>query len=154
VKPELDHIKTFCQKQGVDQILMIPDGCNVDGSHFATIQGKPYTNCFWPWVSMVVDADGSVYTCGEGFDGRLPYGNVNKDSLESIWNNDVYTETRRFLSGKSVRRDGLRLPCYECGEHFGTRGTFQLSDDIPMFSRTPEQLRGLQPLRSPEAAER
>jgi len=154
VKPELEKIKTFCHEQGVDQVLMIPDGCNVDGSHVATIQGKPYAGCFWPWVSMVVDADGSVYTCGESFDGRLPYGNVNKDTIDSIWNNEVYTETRRFLSGKSAKREDLKLPCYDCGEHFGTRGTIHLSEDIPMFSRTPEQLRGRQPLGSPESLER
>jgi MoaA/NifB/PqqE/SkfB family radical SAM enzyme len=135
VQPEVDQIKRFCKEQGVDQIIMIPDGCNFDGSHVLTVQGKPYTGCFWPWLNMVLNFDGAVYPCGQGFDGRIPYGNVNRESVASIWNNELFTETRRFLSGKSPRRADLNLQCYNCPDGFGYQGPVVMSKGEPYLHR-------------------
>lgn len=135
VQPEIDQIRRFCQEHGVDQIITMPDGCNFDGSHALTVQGKPYTGCFWPWLNMVVDTKGFVYPCGQGFDGRLPYGNVNAHSIDSIWNNELYMETRRFLSGKSARRGDLNLQCYNCPDGFGAKGPVVMSKGTPYIYR-------------------
>lgn len=138
VQPELPQIKQFCQEHGVDQILTMPDGCNFDGSHVLCVQGKPYTGCFWPWINIVVNSNGSVFPCGQGFDGRLPYGNVNKDSLATIWNNELFTETRRFLSGQSPRREDLKLGCYNCPDGFGIPGPVVMSKGVPHLFRKPK----------------
>jgi len=133
VQPELPQIKQFCQDHGVDRIVTLPDGCNFDGSHTLTVQGKMYTGCFWPWLNMAVDSDGSVYTCGQGFDDLIPYGNVKTDTIDSIWNNELYTETRRFLSGKSARREDLKLKCYNCPDGFGHQGPVVMSKGKPPY---------------------
>src|SRR5262249_44850910 len=93
-----------------------PDQMNWDGSnHYEPIK-QPYRKCFWPWLSMTVDADGSVYPCGCQFavNGWKPYGNLREQSLEEIWNGERYVETRRFLSGECGKKAGLDLPCYTC----------------------------------------
>lgn len=135
VQPELSQIKQFCDEHGVDRIFSIPDGCNFDGSHKLTVQGKPYTGCFWPWVSMIVDSDGSVYTCGQGFDNMTPFGNVKTDTIDSIWNNELYKETRQFLSGKSNKKEDLNLFCNNCPDGFGYNGPVVMSKGEPYLSQ-------------------
>jgi len=135
VQPELPQIRKFCREHGVDRIITIPDGCNFDGSHKITVQGKPYSSCFWPWINMIVASDGSVYTCGQRLEDRISYGNVKTDSLDSIWNNELYMETRRFLSGKSKKRKDLDLFCYDCPDGFGHEGPIVMAKGEPHLYR-------------------
>jgi radical SAM protein with 4Fe4S-binding SPASM domain len=67
---------------------------------------------------MSVDTDGSVYPCPVAFEQptKRPYGNLVRESLEGIWNNEWYARTRDYLTTgvKSTGDDQPRLPCYEC----------------------------------------
>jgi radical SAM protein with 4Fe4S-binding SPASM domain len=139
VQQEIPQIRQFCEEHGVDQIFIIPDGCNFDGSDIHVHQGKPYSGCFWPYLTMVIDYDGSVYPCGQGgFDIRSPYGNVKNDAIDSIWNNELYTETRRFLAGRSTKRRDLQLLCYDCPWSFGQEGLLVMPQGEPYLARNRE----------------
>jgi len=143
VKPEIEQIKQFCQEQGVDRIMCIPDGCNFDGSHEMAIIGKPYRQCFWPWLQTAIDSNGNVFPCGQGFEGLIPLGNVNNESFDSIWNGRLYRETRLFLSDKSPKRDDLQLQCYDCPDNFGKHGLQVLERGTPILSQNQEKLNTL-----------
>lgn len=138
VQPEIDQIKNFCREHGVDRIFSLPDGCNFDGSHEKVVEAKPFTSCFWPWLSMVLDSNGDIYSCGQDFEDLIPYGNIKTDSIESIWNNELYHETRKFLSGKSKKRDDLKINCYNCPAKFGQKGKILLSDHEIYLSKMRE----------------
>lgn len=52
--------------------------------------------CEYPWSSMTVMADGSVVPCTQDYDVEMVFGNVNETPLEDIWNNDAYSDFRRW----------------------------------------------------------
>jgi radical SAM protein with 4Fe4S-binding SPASM domain len=56
------------------------------------------TFCMMPWIHMYVHTDGSVYPCCDSFDKKsLVLGNVQKNSLEEIWNGDEYKNLRKSM---------------------------------------------------------
>ena len=50
--------------------------------------------CPYIFYIMVVNADGSVSLCVGDWKHQLIYGDVNKDSVKDIWNNDVIRQHR------------------------------------------------------------
>jgi radical SAM protein with 4Fe4S-binding SPASM domain len=110
VKPEVKQIMDFCSRLKVDRLTLKPDEFK------CSIVKRPYKNCFWPWFSLSIDCDGSVYPCDVAFsqDRRKPYGNLLNQDLKEIWNGELFMETRRFLSGRSKRNVHSELPCHSC----------------------------------------
>src|SRR5260370_20748054 len=77
-------------------------------SYFAALNGEgqfPENTCNAPWVSTVIEADGTVRPCF--FHRSL--GNIRDRPLEEILNGDEAIEFRRRLD---VRRDPI---CQKCG---------------------------------------
>ena len=66
--------------------------------------------CYYPFYQIMVDYDGSVLLCNHDWHKRLILGNINKESILDIWNNQVYKKTRENLS-KALRVDS---PCKDC----------------------------------------
>jgi MoaA/NifB/PqqE/SkfB family radical SAM enzyme len=138
VLPEVPAITSFCKEEGVDQLTFRPDESNtyLEGTYTQEPQ-LPTTKCFWPWLTVNVDVDGSVYPCPVAFARResqrgqgpkfsdcsaVPYGNLLDNSLDEIWNNDLYVETRKYLSGNGRTASSSNLPCYNC-RWYGTGHT-------------------------------
>jgi radical SAM protein with 4Fe4S-binding SPASM domain len=116
VLPELPQIAAFCKKVGVDRLTIRPDESNLGGTYTYSAPKGHYSKCFWPWLGINVDVDGSVYPCPIAFEmeDRVPYGNLSSQSLDEIWNNPIYVATRHFLAGRKERSAGLHLPCMTC----------------------------------------
>lgn len=67
---------------------------------------KPY--CKLPWSHLQVSTNGKVYSCCET-NYKSPLGDLNKESLESIWKGDAFDKFR------SKMMDGSPLPeCARC----------------------------------------
>lgn len=132
VLPELPLIIAFCKECGVDQLTFRPDESNTYGDDVASPKSTsrlPLSSCFWPWTAIHVDVDGSVYPCPQAYYTRAsqraqgsyfstceskPYGSLLKASLDEVWNNSSYTETRKYLSGNGQKKPSLDLPCHSC----------------------------------------
>ena len=57
--------------------------------------------CEFPWLSVSIMADGNVVPCTQISNHELVLGNINKNTLEEIWNGKKYQELRRMhISGK------------------------------------------------------
>tara|TARA_B100001179_G_scaffold175642_1_gene130910 strand:- start:290 stop:1180 length:891 start_codon:yes stop_codon:yes gene_type:complete len=57
--------------------------------------------CEYPWLSVSIMADGNVVPCTQISNHELVLGNINKNTLEEIWNGKKYQELRRMhISGK------------------------------------------------------
>ncbi len=61
-----------------------------NNSHYA----KQY--CEYPWSSTTVMAEGNVVPCTQISNNEIVLGNVNKNSLDEIWNGESYEDLRKM----------------------------------------------------------
>ncbi|HKZ66196.1 MAG TPA: radical SAM protein, partial [Chitinophagaceae bacterium] len=76
-------------------------------SYYAAFHGLnpfPYKKCNAPWVSAVIEADGTVRPCFF----HAPLGNIRKTSLEKILNNEGSIRFRKELN---MDRDSICIKC-------------------------------------------
>jgi len=59
--------------------------------------------CKWPWKSCYITVEGFVTPCClQGADPEvINFGNIFKESFETIWNNEGYSDFRRLLSSSN-----------------------------------------------------
>ncbi len=76
-------------------------------------KSKMKKNCFWPWRAMVINCNGLIDPCCYN-EGDKHFGNVSRETIRSVWNNEAYRYARRCINGKSD--PGLNLPivCERC----------------------------------------
>jgi len=95
---EIDEFKKkWGETQGIDEVqvkeFITWDGTMDDikeleqeASH--KVKRKKIYPCFWPWGKLTVLWDGRVAACCFDFDGKCILGDLNKQTLEEIWNSD------------------------------------------------------------------
>ncbi|MBI4615741.1 MAG: radical SAM protein [Planctomycetes bacterium] len=76
-------------------------------------RGKDPTNalskgCLFPWFSLYIRSDGEVMACCVRSYARQSLGNVLREDIRKIWNNEKYLAVRRIF------REGKSLPYPEC----------------------------------------
>ena len=70
--------------------------------------------CVIPWIHMHPWPDGRVFTCCLS-ELHTPVGNLNKESLEEVWNSETMKQFRLdLLNGKKISNCNR---CYEQEEH-------------------------------------
>jgi len=52
--------------------------------------------CEYPWTSATIMAEGNVVPCTQISNNEIVLGNVNKNSLEEIWNGEDYSNLRKM----------------------------------------------------------
>jgi radical SAM protein with 4Fe4S-binding SPASM domain len=90
-------------------VLFIPDLANADIPAYYEDPRKlfGYGRCIQPWIVTEIMPNGDVATCRDYPD--YVCGNIQRDRLLDIWNNDKYRAFR-----KSLRDDGLMPICARC----------------------------------------
>jgi radical SAM protein with 4Fe4S-binding SPASM domain len=112
---ERNQLENFCAAHGVDQFRVRPEQFGLMGHYEVKTVRETLSKCHWPWISMSIDCDGSVYPCPIAFEQRISYGNLATTSLAEVWNSELYVATRTYLSQKKDLHEGLpKLPCYNC----------------------------------------
>lgn len=79
-------------------------------THYAACHGLtdyPYKKCNAPWVSAVVEADGTVRPCFF----HEAYGNIHNDSFENIINNSMALQFRQRLK-QQTNSTCVKCVCY------------------------------------------
>ena len=73
----------------------------------------PPISCYWPWRSLAVNWNGELDPCcfGNFLDS---FGNIFDTPLAEIWNGHVYRSARRWIRGKPLEGDALRIVCRGC----------------------------------------
>lgn len=91
--------------------------------------------CNWPYAAMVIKYNGDAVPCCLYNMGRefskdtslsLALGNVFKDGVAGVWNNQAYQTVRRYVSKPSLINSDKSLEknfCYGCPQV--SRGTFK-----------------------------
>jgi radical SAM protein with 4Fe4S-binding SPASM domain len=55
--------------------------------------------CHWPWKGMLIDPDGNATPCCQ-WKGK-PFGNVQKEGFEAVWNGEAYRQLRQdWITGE------------------------------------------------------
>lgn len=67
--------------------------------------------CMLPWVHQFIHTNGDVLPCCIA-DYTMPMGNVKKDTVDSIWNNDKYKSLR-----KNMLQGQANHACNNCYNH-------------------------------------
>ncbi len=52
--------------------------------------------CEFPWVSLTINADGSVVPCAQDYDSEMVFGNIKTHTLAEIWNSPAYDKFRKW----------------------------------------------------------
>jgi radical SAM protein with 4Fe4S-binding SPASM domain len=72
-------------------------------------------SCQYLWDRMYVWFDGKTNPCDADYKSYLSYGDVSKDTIENIWNNEKLKEIRRSHSNNERNKVD---PCNKCGVTF------------------------------------
>jgi len=107
----LDLIEALIRERASDFssgfIVEPPDRLRQLGHYYLAVQGLrpfPPIRCAAPWVSTVIEADGTVRPCFF----HAPIGNIHSGSLEAILNSENAVAFRRNLD---MRRDPICSRC-------------------------------------------
>jgi radical SAM protein with 4Fe4S-binding SPASM domain len=76
--------------------------------------GHKMYNCSWPWLSSVINWDGSVVTCCGSWDPKEDMGNVFEQPFGRIWNSRQYRMARRSFRHALAAEDARDNPCATC----------------------------------------
>ena len=84
------YVKTLDNKWLLDKKGEVEKRQGKNKSHYV----RQY--CEFPWTSVTILVDGSVVPCTQDINGTWVFGNINKEPLESIWNNPKFNEFRNM----------------------------------------------------------
>ncbi len=111
------YIRTFVeywQNQNIDRIVVRPEsnwlGLVVNRKS-KTAKKLGHRFCRSIFYQCTILVDGTVVPCCIDFEGKLPLGNVLKQTYEEIWNGHKYNVLRKQHLKHLVSEDSI---CYEC----------------------------------------
>lgn len=92
----------------------------------AMSKNTPY--CLMPWIHLHVGDKGIVKACCVG---NIPFGDVNKQSLDEIWNGEAINKTRnQFLEGIPDKRCFVCISREKSGAKSIRQETFEKFPDV------------------------
>ena len=69
---------------------------------------KFFSTCMAPFMQLIVRPDGKISRCCQDALGKTTLGDVTKENIEKIWNNDAYNNLREML------QSGKRNQIFQC----------------------------------------
>jgi MoaA/NifB/PqqE/SkfB family radical SAM enzyme len=109
---EISLIEDFCRKIGVDSLTLREEnlGFEPKAAGAEKKRKKRLRRCYWLWLGLLVKADGTVSPCC----GQRPiFGDIAKESLDEIWNNESFVESRKAVVNPNYRPN-VPTPCGTC----------------------------------------
>jgi len=76
-----------------------------------SLSGGSRHACTFPWYSLTIFFNGKVYPCPQDFMGRMPIGDLKKNSIREIFNGPKVRELRKMFKSKGIIKG---LPCISC----------------------------------------
>jgi len=117
---EIERARAMARDLGVDRIRFIRPylpknpGEGWESTLFPTVGSVDEgTGCSWLHRAAYVNWDGGVLPCCRGVrDTANDFGNLNRDPLRVVWNNDRFRAARRLA--RTGRVEGERILCHDC----------------------------------------
>lgn len=106
-------------------------------------RGHAYYPCQVPWTGMSIAWDGRVVGCSADLNGNQIFGDITRQSMMEIWNNEEMRRYRRLLKEKRYKELPL---CAECHANWfkGRPRLFVLST-LPPFKQIKPWVRRVFP---------
>jgi len=82
-----------------------------DNFHFTISKNGQYRPCIFPWFTSSITWDGKVVPCCVDFKGTLEVGDITKEKLSDIWNNEKMITLRSRLINKDALQNKV---CGKC----------------------------------------
>lgn len=80
-----------------------------------TMECENYRTCASPWITVKVNADGSVNSCPQDFSGKYCIGNIKEKTLSEILNSRKALDFRKAsLLGDLEYLDQIGYCCKDC----------------------------------------
>ena len=125
-KDEIEAFKSQWEKKdGINQVE-VKEFITWDGSSKEIIElGDTYSKkfkrnyyypCFWPWGKFTVTWDGKVVPCCFDYDAKVILGDLNKQTIQEVWESSAMQEFRRRQLDNSFPEGHL---CKNCKEREG-----------------------------------
>ncbi len=86
-----------------------------DGEHYE-VKNADKKSCPRPWLSTLINWDGSVVPCCFDKNGHYEMGNINKQNMDDIWQNEKFTKFRYQLL---TNRKSIDM-CRNCNQGLGS----------------------------------
>jgi radical SAM protein with 4Fe4S-binding SPASM domain len=123
-KGNVEDFKRRWQISGIDEVCIKPfTGFGLkpllayaEDSTLKRIKDKCAYPCFLPWRSITVLWDGRVVPCCYDYDGKYVIGDLNKQSLNEVWNGDNMVRLRKQHNLNDLYGNDL---CGPCNERYG-----------------------------------
>ena len=142
---EIPEIKKLAKETGVDRLLIknievhnvqeaavwLPDDDKYRRYHFdgenLEVKNSDKKSCPRPWLSTLINWDGSTVPCCFDKNGEFDMGNINEaEDFKDIWRNERYDHFRDTLLAD---RRSIEM-CRNCNQGLGS-----FKPDIPLFKR-------------------
>ena len=82
------------------------------GGHVNVGSVANHRSCWWAYGKMYINYRGDVCLCCSDWEGRVVWGNINREPIESIWNNEEYRNCREMhMTGRGKEFQPL---CNKC----------------------------------------
>lgn len=82
--------------------------------------------CYWIMQTMSITDDGKVVLCAVDVDARFVAGDINHESIRSVWNDGLKKIRQMHNEG---RFDQLPHPCKECNDWQSARAEYRSAED-------------------------
>jgi radical SAM protein with 4Fe4S-binding SPASM domain len=123
-KGNVDEFKKRWVIPGIDSVCIKPfTGFGLksilehaDDSTKKRIEHKCEYPCFLPWRSITILWDGRVVPCCYDYDGKCIIGDLNRETLKQVWNNDRMLKLRKQNRLNDFTGNDL---CGPCNERYG-----------------------------------
>ncbi len=132
-----EKFKKMWTKKGVDEICVVnmdvfdaTDRKSIDQGD-AELLSKKFKNkennpCAEPWIGVVVTVSGKVVPCCFDYDEKYVIGDLNKETLNKIWNGKKMRFLRKQVKNKSLNKNPLCATCWERNNYVGLKQLNQL----------------------------
>jgi radical SAM protein with 4Fe4S-binding SPASM domain len=118
---EIPAAKKLGKKLGVDNLVFMPaytedESFDSSDNKYHLPKSSPLlkrSDCKHLWATLTFHWNGNVVPCCYDYHGEIVYGNILKESLNQIWNNQRFQESRKII--KSGPGDySKNLYCSSC----------------------------------------
>lgn len=90
--------------------------------------------CAIPWITLNVKADGDLVVCSHDYHNRYPIGNIGKDKLVDVWNNQKAKYLRKSLiDGELKYFQEIKHDCYACNNPCQGAGIPDFVSSLPTY---------------------
>jgi len=86
-----------------------------------TLPARERWPCYWAMQTMSIVNDGRVVMCAVDLDARFVAGDINIDSIKSVWNNSLRKIRQMHQKGEF---DKLPFPCKDCKDWQSARASY------------------------------